>query len=142
MKVTLKHNTPLRLPNGQELRPNVSTEVARWDILKNHNVVKAWISAGLIKTNGEGTKAQPAANAAVGDSSLSTATQPEGDLSSPSGEGSEADDGVEGDEGEAGGEVAELSDEEKAEAKELGIKIVWNSNPATIRERIAEAKSA
>lgn len=157
-KITLKHTGPLTLPNGQTLRPGAETAVERWDVLKNHNVVSAWIDAGLFLVDGKeagnsspaatgagGEKLSPAAKAAkVAEEERLKKEQEERDAAK-----AEADrlaalqqGGNGSGSGEGGdGEEAELTDEEKAEAKELGIKVVWNSKPSTIRAKVAEEKA-
>ncbi|MCA0340280.1 MAG: hypothetical protein LCH99_11155 [Proteobacteria bacterium] len=42
------HDTPLPLPGGIVLRPGARTNVARWDFIKNDDVVKSWVKAGLL----------------------------------------------------------------------------------------------
>lgn len=46
------HKGPLGLPGGPVLRPEAKTEVARWDIIKRHAVVKAWIEVGVLEMVG------------------------------------------------------------------------------------------
>lgn len=42
------HDTPLPLPGGIVLRPGARTNVERWDVIKNDDVVKSWVKAGLL----------------------------------------------------------------------------------------------
>lgn len=42
------HDAPLPLPNGQTLRPGARTNVDRWDTVKDHDLVKGWLKAGLL----------------------------------------------------------------------------------------------
>lgn len=47
--VVSSHNSELGLPmGGPVLRPGARTEVANWDRLRNHNVVAAWLRAGIL----------------------------------------------------------------------------------------------
>lgn len=151
-KVTLKHFTALTLPNGQTLRPDVEATVDKWEVLRNHNVVAAWINAGLLLEDGkksEGGNSSPSKTAkASGGKGLSPEAQAEADrLDRERQEREAAAARVEAERLEAErlaneANDADLTDEEKAEAKELGIKVMWNSKPAGVREKIAEAKAA
>ena len=42
------HDAPLPLPGGVTLRPGARTNVERWDFIKNDDVVKSLIKAGLL----------------------------------------------------------------------------------------------
>lgn len=137
-KITLNHSGPLGLPGGTKLRPGVATEVPNWNILKNHNVVKAWIKAGLLV---EGD-----AKVAVAKSSTDGGNAPEGGASTSgddqSGAGNE-DGAGDGNNPGSGSDATEPDiDALKAEAKTLGIKFTWNTKPETLIEKIAEAKAA
>ena len=60
-KVTSNHKGRLGLPGGITLRPGVPTNVDRWDIIKNHAVVRSWISAGVLEADDEADRSgQPA----------------------------------------------------------------------------------
>ena len=163
-KIVLKHTGPLTLPNGQTLRPDAEVNVERWDVLKNHNVVTAWINAGLLVVDGKNAgNSSPAAQGAGGkgqspaseteaerlareqkerDDAKAAADKVAADAEAArlaalqgGGNGSGSGDGD-------GDDEAELTEAEKAEAKELGVKIAWNSKPSTIRAKVAEAKAA
>lgn len=142
-KITLHHSGPLGLPGGTKLRPGVATEVPNWNILKNHNTVKAWIKAGLL-VEGE-------AKVAAAKSSTDGGNAPEGGASTSGDDqsGAGAGDGSQTGEGEGAGAGGSSSnsgepdiDALKAEAKTLGIKFTWNTKPETLIEKIAEAKAA
>lgn len=54
MKVVNHHHASLGLPLGGPVLPSgVETEVKRWNIIKGHSVVKAWLQAGVIEEAGE-----------------------------------------------------------------------------------------
>lgn len=136
-KITLHHSGPLGLPGGTKLRPGVATEVPNWNILKNHNVVKSWIAAGLLV---EGD-----AKVAVAKSSTDGGNAPEGGASTSgddqSGAGNE-DGAGDGNNPGSGSDATPDIEALKAEAKTLGIKFTWNTKPETLIEKIAEAKAA
>jgi hypothetical protein len=59
-KVINHHHASLGLPlGGPVLPPGVKTEVKRWNIIKGHAVVKAWLQAGVIEEVGSDEPAQP-----------------------------------------------------------------------------------
>lgn len=58
--VISNHDTPLPLPGGPTLRPGARTNVERWELLKNNDIVKAWLSAGLLKVDQEEAPPEPA----------------------------------------------------------------------------------
>lgn len=50
--VTSRYQGNLGLPlGGPVLRPGVPTHVKRWDIIKGHPVVKAWLAAKVIEAD-------------------------------------------------------------------------------------------
>ncbi|MCA0343125.1 MAG: hypothetical protein LCH99_25760 [Proteobacteria bacterium] len=53
--VISNHDTPLPLPGGPTLRPGARTNVEHWERLKNNDIVKAWVSAGLITVEADET---------------------------------------------------------------------------------------
>jgi len=55
-KVTNTWTTALTLPNGQTLQPHDATEVRDWNILENHDVVKAWIAAEVLVPGSKSTE--------------------------------------------------------------------------------------
>ena len=166
-KIVLKHTGPLTLPNGQTLRPDAEVNVDRWDVLKNHNVVKAWLNAGLLLVDGKNAgNSSPAAKGAGGkgqspasetdaerlareqkerDDAKTAADKAAADaeaarLAALQGGGNGGGSGDGDDDGE--GDDEELTEAEKVEAKELGVKVAWNSKPSTVRAKVAEAKAA
>lgn len=148
-KITLRNYAgSLVLPlGGVTLRPEVATEIPNWDVMKNHNVVKQWLNAGILddgssaakKSVAQSSSTDGAGSAPAGGASPAGATPTAEELAALSGNGGGS--GGANDEGDAN---AELTDAEKARAKELGLTITWNTKPATARERIAaaEAKAA
>jgi len=56
MHIINKHGTPLVLPNGQELVPNIPTPVEDWDRVKKNAAVTAWFKAGIIAEAKSGSK--------------------------------------------------------------------------------------
>jgi len=51
--VTNKHTGPLALPGGPTLQPGQTRDVARWNVMRHHNVVSAWLRAGVLKVEDE-----------------------------------------------------------------------------------------
>jgi len=43
------HDSDLRLPQGPVVRAGKSIDVTNWDIVKWHDIVKAWLRAGAIE---------------------------------------------------------------------------------------------
>ncbi|MCO5085148.1 MAG: hypothetical protein M9939_26655 [Mesorhizobium sp.] len=59
-KVVNHHHSALGLPLGGPVLPSgVETEVKRWNIIKGHAVVKAWLQARVIEEVGSDEPAQP-----------------------------------------------------------------------------------
>lgn len=53
MDIVSHHHAPLGLPlGGPVLPPGVPTPVKRWNIIKGHSVVKAWLQASVIEEVG------------------------------------------------------------------------------------------
>ncbi|KRG47349.1 hypothetical protein ARC20_03190 [Stenotrophomonas panacihumi] len=57
MQIINKHATPLGLPSGQVLVPEVPAPVPDWATLKKNAVVQAWIAAGILIEGKDSAKA-------------------------------------------------------------------------------------
>lgn len=64
-RITNTSSNPLSLPGGELLQPNQSAEVADWDKVKEHGIVKAWLESGQIKEGA--SSAAPAETPQVAD---------------------------------------------------------------------------
>lgn len=56
------HKSPLGLPGGITLNPGRRVKVERWEIVKDHAVVRSWLAAKVIEVVEEGAKPAKAAS--------------------------------------------------------------------------------
>lgn len=60
--IVSRHKSPLGLPGGITLNPGRKVKVERWEIIKDHAVVSAWLRAGVISVEEEGQPAMAASD--------------------------------------------------------------------------------